>query len=290
MDTSQVRSQFTAHFAHQAALAKSHYEQVRGYHGVDAVHDFRVAVKRLWALVDVLEWVDSRFPGRGLLRPVRRLFQACGPLRDVQVQQELVRTSTDGLLPGLSEYYNHLKQRERQARRKFERKARGKPILPIGPSRGAVEPFLAEIPENILLFRMEQYLSDAVGQLVNESRLDPSDAKALHKIRIETKRTRYALEVLAVCRPDVSGGLLKALNMALREVHRALGVWHDSDVALASLHDFRAGYEHRELFNPPAYAEFAERLKRARAEALNAFRERWAALYQHLAVLPKSAD
>ena len=58
------------------------------------------------------------------LRPSRRLFKSAGPLRDVQVQQQVVQKWGRESELELSEYYNALKQKEFAARKDFYRTSR----------------------------------------------------------------------------------------------------------------------------------------------------------------------
>lgn len=268
-----------AYFDEQAERADRHWRLARQTGAVEAVHEFRVAVKRLRAFDELACRLDGKFGGRGQLRAVRRLFKACGPLRDVHVQQQLVLGSSGEALPGLSEYFNHLKRLELGARDAFAREARAAPRIRLDRYRSAIAELSERLAGDLLLLRAERHVACSLAALSGRSQPEALDPVVLHQLRIDSKRTRYAVEILVGLRAEP--GRLRALNEALLAVHQALGRWHDHQLGEVYLERFLAGRESGPLFDPQAYERLRAHQAEGREAALDLFRVRWSFL-QHL--------
>src|SRR6202521_842928 len=68
----------------------------------DPVHDLRVALRRCRSLADGLMALDPDSSWKDMKKAGKKLFQALGELRDVQVMQEWVEKLSDGNDPGAS--------------------------------------------------------------------------------------------------------------------------------------------------------------------------------------------
>src|SRR5688572_20789650 len=64
--------------------------------GPDAIHQSRVATRRMKAALDLMDGVLSGRPRRALARVMRRLRRRLGPLRDADVMLEHVNELTSG--------------------------------------------------------------------------------------------------------------------------------------------------------------------------------------------------
>jgi CHAD domain-containing protein len=104
---------------HQIA---AHWEGVRAADDIEAVHDMRVATRRLRASLSVFQ---SSFPARPFEkfeRKIEYLTDALGDARDTDVFMEFMQAQIDSLTPeqsaeeyGLKEFMKHLvKRREQQ--------------------------------------------------------------------------------------------------------------------------------------------------------------------------------
>src|SRR5512140_3470996 len=79
---------------------------------VDAIHDLRVAIKRMRALTKVFDAIVPGGTGRKRVRKLRDLFRAAGAIRDLQVQQQIIADHAANLGPHLSHYAELLRIRQ----------------------------------------------------------------------------------------------------------------------------------------------------------------------------------
>jgi CHAD domain-containing protein len=206
----------------------------------EAIHDLRVAIRRLRTLLKL----GRRVFGRRLADAVRRALadvqRATGDLRDEEVLSEtLSEIPQDGL--AFHAWRRRRAARERRLRREVVsllraadlRRARamlrGLLLFPVKKprelhplARGSVERARARV----------ERLRDVAS----------SDAEGLHELRIAYKELRYASELLAEALPAD----LAAMAEPAAKFQKRLGEIHDVDVAIATLE--------RARFDPSARA------------------------------------
>jgi CHAD domain-containing protein len=104
--------------------------------------------------------------------------------------------------------------------------------------------------------------------------------RRLHFLRTRTKEARYTLEILK--ERGLTGGEGAILNDRLRDIHRALGRWHDEEIVLESLKEFRKEPRLGPLLSFKSYLEFSRLAKARKAESLECFESAWPALLKVL--------
>jgi len=167
--------------------------------GEEAVHEMRVAVRRLRAVLRVLGLRD-------LDPPAKRLQDALGEVRDLQLQVQWLRGRDEALLRSRQA---RLRQAEQVLARELRRwRAEGLP------------PLLTATDASVASSRkVEERLEKAWRRLTPQ---------ALHRARISVKQVRYLLEVTKKSLPR------KALSLGadLRTLQATLGELHDVDVRI----------------------------------------------------------
>jgi CHAD domain-containing protein len=201
-----------------------------------AVHDLRVALRRMRTILEVGRAVLGRFQANEVRRALRDLQRASGELRDEEVLLELF-TSLGVDSPGVSEWLEVRRARERRQRRNLQRSLqsgqleRGRRLLqalllfPVKPSR-------------------DKRLSKVARRAVDRARRDvqrqrvarTDDPDALHQLRIAYKRLRYVVETFAEGLPSE----LADLAQPAARFQGRLGDLHDVDVAIAAVRRARA--------------------------------------------------
>jgi CHAD domain-containing protein len=214
----------------------------------DAIHDFRVASRRLQQALDLL-YPGQRPPEtRKLRRKVRRARGLLGEVRNGDVLLERVdatlsrkRLSRRETWQAVREY---LEERRAQAFKKARRKL-GKVNLAaldirlqdqLGASQAAPETGAAAqviaFPERrgapVIPDRLAQSLERLWREFEARAKACQTDRRevTLHQARIATKRLRYSLEVVRELGVEGSDEALAWLARLQQE----LGDWHDLDV------------------------------------------------------------
>jgi CHAD domain-containing protein len=235
----------------------------------EAIHDFRVALRRLRTVLRPARRVFGSRRLRALGAELRRFARATGALRDEEVLRETLATLDlpPRARPGLDAWMAQRAGQERARRRRASTLVAG-----IDPS--ACEPALGEVlahlehrlghrrsgepPTGVLA---EAALERAAAGVVELLGAQPTDAVEMHALRICYKRLRYTAELFS----PVLGERADTAAKAAARMQKRLGELHDLDEALARIHRARS-------LPSLARAATARALRRARAERCAAIR------------------
>lgn len=213
----------------QAAAA---FPRLQDTGDTEALHDFRVALRRLRScLRSYRPWLEESLPKK-LRRRLRDLAASTGPGRDTEVQIEWLRGRSRHLgsyqRPGLAWILGRLEERMRAANEEMaallpkefprletdlrERLSTYRTEIHLAAG-GHVSPTLAEVTAGILRSQaaeLESHLARVEG---------PEDEHEAHEARISAKRLRYLLEPFDPEQPLVKR--VKKLQDLLGELHDA---------------------------------------------------------------------
>ena len=202
----------------------------------DAVHDVRVASRRLRAALDLSD--PEVYPAfrKHRARAVR-LTRALGCTRELDVHLDRLASLGMGLTaPGGHEVLEHALESFDRRRRKARRAMTGRVgRLKLEDFRGLLElkalprPFVSAGLEGAVSALLSPLLPLALSPL--EEALDTEDAPRLHRMRIQVKKLRYALEILGPAFPAPPEPWLARL----RDLQTALGEHHDWTLLEADL-------------------------------------------------------
>lgn len=198
----------------------------------DAVHDVRVASRRLRTALDlagpeqVTGWARHRKRAKALTR-------ALGATRELDVHAtrlaalapELTDPACHGVLEHLVE---DLDRRRRKARKRMARSVRRIDLAELGELLDG-----PQIPGPTAAPRIREALEPLLVPELQEpgQHVQIEEPAALHRLRIRVKKLRYAVEILA---PDAAGWIreLKAFQEALGDYHD----WFTLETALWRCH------------------------------------------------------
>jgi CHAD domain-containing protein len=240
---------------------------------VEGIHDLRVDIKRLRAFFNLIGWINSNFKTKRNFKEIQKLFKAAEKVRDINVQELLVRdrTSIDGL--EVSEYYNYLKSKELEARGQFLRSAKKFDFWVFDENWTRIDKATRVFSRTIINKRIEERLKYLIRELnsVKGNQISPGDD--FHKLRILSKEARYTLEILRKC--IGSDNLLGRLNSSLREVHQILGRWHDNSVGIEWIQSFVGEFSSKGLHSQSSYDRYKMNLTNENQALIAEFEKRW---------------
>jgi triphosphatase len=222
----------------------------------EAIHDTRVALRRLDAALDV--WRDALRPGRRrrARRAVRGLRRSLGPAREAEVNAALLRermAAEPMATADLETLRTRLERRAERARRRAARACGREEIdRAVRRARRALRPLRAGAPAGSgLLAEARRRLEHraAVARAALAEAAATGNVEALHRARVTLKRWRYGLEALA----GADAGTAVAPAGALEALQGSLGRLHDLTVLREAMEAF-AGTGSR----PPLSAIVAE--------------------------------
>jgi CHAD domain-containing protein len=181
-----------------------------------AIHDSRVAARRLLALVELLSGFISPADLKKVQRAVKCQLDTFDDLRDTQVQLEIVGRMRRSF-PAARTFAAWLAQRE--TRFTSRTRKRIKKVKPrrfaklLAAARKQVAAQLARRPAQEALGR----LLDSVNRAFNRTcqlqrRINPRATQSIHRTRIAFKKFRYMVETLAEYSPVSNQELLAEMH------------------------------------------------------------------------------
>jgi CHAD domain-containing protein len=209
----------------------------------EAVHDFRVAIRRTRTLLEIGRTIFGRFHADEVRGALTELQRATSILRDEEVLLGILE-SLHVEDPDVARWIVGRRRRERRLRSAVRRSIR----------RGALE-HARTLLSALLAFRVKpsrerrltKFARRAVGRAARElerNRAHSHDLEGLHRLRISYKRLRYTAEAFAEVLPrELGTGLARTASV----FQARLGQVHDFDVAMACVERARglhAGTRH----------------------------------------------
>jgi len=234
----------------------------------DAVHDLRVALRRCRSLADGLMAIDPDSSWKDMKKAGKKLFQALGELRDMQVMQEWIeklkdredaegdRLSGD---PVAIKLLNHVQGREALCKqqalkdlKQFDRKQWRQWARTLPQRASRVRPGSVVY----LHLALEKWTS---AHDLHKRALRTRSQVAWHELRIGIKRFRYTVENFLPRQHALWGDDLKELQDLLGEVHDLDVLWAMA-VEILAFPDLESRSRWREKLNQ----ERAKRIERYR--------------------------
>jgi CHAD domain-containing protein len=238
----------------------------------DPVHDLRVALRRVRSLADGMIAIDPDSSWKDMKKAGRKLFQALGELRDMQVVQEWIEklSGAGDSLPGGAakagdpvaiNLLNHVHSREAVCKQlalkdlnQFDRKqwrqwSRALPQRAARVRPGSVAYQHLALEKWTAAYDLHKHALRTRSQI------------ALHQLRIGIKRFRYTVENFLPREHALWGEDLKELQDLLGEVHDLDVVWATA-VEIQAFPDLESRKRWREKLN----VERGKRIERYRAK------------------------
>lgn len=214
----------------QLKNAESAGQRLAGGEDPDALHDFRVALRRFRSIERAYRsWVEEALPKK-LRKRLRELVRSTGPARDSEVQLHWLEQQRAALRPNQRLGYQWLHRRLEDRRRHGYSAIRARLPLEFAGLSGLLRAALT-MPGEVSFSSFAQVTGDKLQPLLDELAQDfaaiggADELAHVHAARLLVKRARYLLE-------PVAGAMEhgKALVGELTELQDLLGGIHDAEV------------------------------------------------------------
>jgi CHAD domain-containing protein len=201
----------------------------------EAVHDLRIAARRLLAVLDVVRALDPHPRVQKARKALKNQLDSLDDLRDFQVMLVDVVENLEAL-PQLQPFVELLHKREkvflRSARKQTKTSHPSELSRRIEKIHGMLEKYSYDEEFNARLLGVvdQAFLSaeQAYGQI------DASQPATIHTLRIAFKKFRYMVEIAHPILPEYPGVYLKRMH----DYQSRMGVIQDVDVLLNTLADY----------------------------------------------------
>lgn len=196
----------------------------------DAVHDLRVAIRRLRACLEAFPTVFRVKPAKRLRQKLRCIFRLAGAVRDTDIAAELHQDSKKSKRRALAKAR---RLHAHRLRRRISKKRAGKLLRRVR----AIIRRAKKDPRDVSVVAGES-LSLSLAQVIEQGReavAAEAPPPVLHRLRIAVKKMRYRAEVfLLLLGPDASGVLdelsdLQTMLGEIQDCETALGLLADGD-------------------------------------------------------------
>ena len=234
----------------------------------EAVHELRVATRRLIAQLDMFATVVSSSAAEKARRALKRALKPLGRLRDIQVQKLFISEHLDEF-PELTLLNEHLQRREHA---RLVDAAANIAALKVHKFEKWISVMFQDLADKTANAHQETRLSAAVVHALHQAHasvirrrraIRADKPETIHTTRVAFKKFRYMVEALS---PGFTGFDDQQLSV-LAAYQRRMGAIQDLEIIRASLNGFISKYGAAEEFMHP----FVRRMHRLRTQALASF-------------------
>lgn len=203
---------------------------------VEPIHQFRVAIRRLRAAIDLFATAMHATQVRILKRDLGWCASQAGVVRECDVVEQIIGARGGRIEPSLTqslqEIFHWLSARRRAEQENLGATLESKRYLAL--IARLAKPALRKLPEATLESAAPALLQPMVRATIragtNLSEDAPTDA--FHRLRIRVKRLRFAVELLS----QLGGKRMRKAARRLEDLQELLGTYNDVAVAITYLH------------------------------------------------------
>ena len=229
----------------------------------EAVHDLRVAARRMLALIRLLNSISPRPRLQKLNRAFKDQLDEFDDLRDTQViLAEISETLQE--LPQLQKFQDHMQTVEKGLLKTLRKKLKVIDLFDVSKRIRRMRESLKTESNSDLVLQILQVVDDAF--LITKQRenwINPAQAATIHRVRIAFKSFRYMVEIIDPLLKDFPSENLKRMN----DYQTLMGEIQDLEVIMQTLADAPV---HVSSFDPEPVRSYYER---RHAEAISAYIE-----------------
>ena len=239
---------------------RAELELCRAEFSNEAVHDLRVAARRMLAFLRLLGSIAPQPRLKKLARSFKTQLDEFDDLRDTQViLAELSETAQE--LPQLREFQRSLQASEARILRSLRKRLKKLEITETTRRIRKTREFIAS-EKSDLAGQVLQAVDDAFQRVQQRHRaVDAARPATIHRVRVAFKSFRYMVEIVHPLLAGFPSEILKRMN----GYQTRMGEIQDADVFAQTLADFS------ERASPADPAPVRHYVKRRRADALSAY-------------------
>jgi CHAD domain-containing protein len=199
----------------------------------EAVHDFRVAARRLLASLDLLRNLVRGAKIKNMRRELKAHLDTFDDLRDTQVLLADISENIQDV-PSLRPFEEYLQRREKKLMRSARKEIKSLETPELSRGIRKLEKAIAEsTPETLDPLPA---IDEAYARVIRRyERINPSQPATIHRVRIAFKKFRYMVESI---HPILEGFPSKNYLKAMHDYQTLMGDIQDMETALRELAEF----------------------------------------------------
>jgi CHAD domain-containing protein len=259
-----VNEQILAAFDQRWEKYRMELDHCRDEFSNDAIHDLRVATRRMLAFVELWKSIAPRPRLKKLKRAFKDQLDEFDELRDTQVILETL--GQIGIeLPQLQEFQMHLRSRETDLFNALRKRVDKFDLTGIKKQLGKTRKSIEKETDDELIPQIFCAVDRAFLRVrQRQSNADVAHPATIHRVRVAFKAFRYMVEVAAPLLPNFPDKNFKRMN----DYQSRMGEIQDAEVFTDILSDFT---KRASLSNPEPVRRYEER---RHTDALSAYKNR----------------
>jgi CHAD domain-containing protein len=213
------------YFSRYLELFRVNLEKAMEEYDPEAIHEYRVSVKRIRAIIRALDRIydDPLFSGKMIL-PLRLMFKAGGTIRDDQVQIGLVENLEKEFGHGFPLIKAYYYKRIEDQRDSFFLKSIDFEYESIDSISRQIDNILEPLDDTSLETNLYSWLHASMEKL-KRKRYDLEKPEKLHRFRTRFKENGYVAEM--IYQSKYSNKISKTAYNRMKNFGQDLGNWHD---------------------------------------------------------------
>jgi CHAD domain-containing protein len=220
-----IKTVITGYLTKYLELFRVNLEKAVEEYDPEAIHEYRVSVKRIRAIIRALDRVyEGPLFSEGMIYPLRLMFKAGGTIRDDQVQIGLVENIEQEFghaFPLIKDYYQ---KRIEDQRDSFFLKSIDFDYDSIDIISRQIENILDPLDDDYLESTLYDRLHKSMEKL-KRKRYDLEKPENLHRFRTRFKENGYIAEM--IYQSKFHHKITKATYNRMKNFGQELGNWHD---------------------------------------------------------------
>lgn len=215
---------------------RAEFERCKAEFSNEAVHDLRVALRRLLSLVQLISDISPRKRLRKLSRSLKDLLDQFDDLRDTQVMlEEISRTIAE--LPQLQAFQAHLQKAGKRSLKELRGRFKKTDLKEVARRiRRTRESLAAEEKVDVAAPLLQSVDEAYLKTRQKLGRVDPVQPASIHRVRVAFKKFRYMVEIVHPMLEGFPEANLKRMN----GYQTLMGEIQDAEVFLQALTKFDA--------------------------------------------------
>lgn len=162
----------------------------------EAVHDLRVATRRLLALFDLYRSILNHIRIQKIRRALKEQLDDLDDLRDTQVMLADISEFIQDL-PSLQTFQKRLQKNEKKHLRKTRKRIQSRDPSQLKKRIEKISAMLADLPAELLREQILTATDERFARVLQaHDAVDLENIPSIHKLRIAFKKFRYTIEII----------------------------------------------------------------------------------------------
>ncbi|MBL8061917.1 MAG: CHAD domain-containing protein [Anaerolineales bacterium] len=163
----------------------------------EAVHDLRVATRRLLALFDLLRFIFSHKRIQEIRRSLKEQLDDLDDLRDTQVMLADISEFIHEI-PSLHLFQESLQKSEKTLLRQTRKRIKSREISGLAKRVEKVRSMIEDLPAESLRDQILMAADERFARVLQtHAAIDVENVPSIHKLRIAFKKFRYTVEIVS---------------------------------------------------------------------------------------------